>query len=142
MIRYQEMTRVPNSAPKVAGPINLRGQILTAIDLGQRLGNRPPGGEGEPTNVVVVRREDGAWSLLVDQIGDVREADHDDAFEPRPETIGARRPSVVSGVYKLEGSAAAGAGRHHERRADRCLNLFFFFFFKKKKKLQRDSDDQ
>src|ERR1700685_3941223 len=70
IIRYQEMTRVPLAPPVVQGLINLRGQIVTAIDLRLRLElkERPPG--QLPVNVVV-QTEDGAVSLLVDEIGDV-----------------------------------------------------------------------
>src|SRR5947209_10999500 len=70
IIRYQEMTRVPLAHPVVRGLINLRGQIVTAIDLRRRLDlpDRPP--DQLPVNVVV-KTDDGAVSLLVDEIGDV-----------------------------------------------------------------------
>src|SRR3569832_2681021 len=72
VIRYQEMTRVPLASSVVQGLINLRGQIVTAIDLRRRLDLKPrPDGE-LPMNVVV-RSDDGAVSLLVDEIGDVLE---------------------------------------------------------------------
>src|SRR4051794_39425221 len=72
VIRYQELTRVPLASPVIRGLINLRGQIVTAIDLRRRLGlaDRPAG--VLPMNVVV-RSEEGAVSLLVDEIGDVQE---------------------------------------------------------------------
>src|ERR1700760_168969 len=70
IIKYQELTRVPLAPPVVRGLINLRGQIVTAIDLRRRLDfpDRPPG--QLPINVVV-QTDDGAVSLLVDEIGDV-----------------------------------------------------------------------
>src|SRR5229473_6045109 len=79
IIRYQEMTRVPLAPSVVQGLINLRGQIVTAIDLRRRLelSERPV--DLLPTNVVI-RTDDGPVSLLVDQIGDVLEVEAD-AFE-------------------------------------------------------------
>jgi purine-binding chemotaxis protein CheW len=99
VIRYQEMTRVPLAAAAISGLINLRGQIVTSIDLRVRLGlpARPPG--EQPMNVVV-RDGDGAVSLLVDGIGDVLEVSETD-FECPPSTV---RPSVrnlILGAYKL-----------------------------------------
>src|SRR5215475_11272759 len=72
IIRFQEMTRVPLAPAVVRGLINLRGQIVTAIDLRRRLEfpDRPAG--QLPVNVVVTT-DDGAVSLLVDEIGDVLE---------------------------------------------------------------------
>src|SRR5487761_2178192 len=93
VIRYQEMTRVPLLPPVVRGLINLRGQIITAIDLRRRLGMVDlPKGE-LPLNVVV-RTEDGAISLLVDEIGDVLEVP-DDTVEPPPETLQGPTREVV-----------------------------------------------
>ena len=85
VIRYQEMTRVPKAPPSVSGLINLRGQIVTAIDLRTRLGLKPRAAGKLPMNVVV-RSDDGAVSLLVDQIGDVIEVDADN-FETPPDTL-------------------------------------------------------
>lgn len=101
VIRSQDMTRVPLADPSVAGLLNLRGQIVTAVDLRKRLslGPRPAG--IEPMHVVI-RTDDGAVSLLVDEIGDVIETG-DDALERPPETLigGVRR--MIRGVYKLTG---------------------------------------
>src|SRR5690349_12857723 len=72
VLRYQEITRVPEAPSVIEGLINLRGQIVTAIDMRRRLGlpDRP---EGIVPMNMVVRCEDGALSLLVDEIGDVIE---------------------------------------------------------------------
>src|SRR5215831_18399742 len=70
IIRYQEMTRVPLAPPVVRGLINLRGQIVTAIDLRRRLELKERPADQFPVNVVV-QTEDGPFSLLVDEIGDV-----------------------------------------------------------------------
>ncbi len=99
VIRYQEMTRVPTAPRVVRGLINLRGQIVTAIDLRRRLDLPPPPEEQRPMNVVI-RTDDGAVSLLVDEIGDVLELD-DRVFDPPPETIPAVIRDVVVGIYRL-----------------------------------------
>ena len=100
VLRYQQMTRVPLAPPTVHGLINLRGQILTAIDLRRRLDLPARTGERLPMNVVV-RTTDGAISLLVDEIGDVVEID-DDIFERTPETLRGVARDLVRGVYKLK----------------------------------------
>lgn len=99
VIRYQEMTGVPLASPAIQGLINLRGQIVTAIDLRRRL-ELPARGTGELPMNVVVRTEDCAVSLLVDDIGDVVEI-QDDARERPPETLRGIARELVTGVYKL-----------------------------------------
>jgi purine-binding chemotaxis protein CheW len=99
VIRYLEMTRVPLAPGVVSGLINLRGQIVTAIDLRSRLEIAPRGAGALPMNVVV-RSEDGAVSLLVDEIGDVVEVD-ESTFEPPPETLRGLVRTVILGVHKL-----------------------------------------
>lgn len=99
VIRRQEASRVPLAPRSVTGLINLRGQIVTAIDLRRRLGMVDRPADRDPMNVVV-RGHDGAVSLLVDEIGDVQEVDQD-AFEEPPETLGGSVRSMMRGVYKL-----------------------------------------
>ncbi|MFO0790107.1 MAG: chemotaxis protein CheW [Pirellulales bacterium] len=100
VIRYQEMTRVPLASDVVSGLINLRGRIVTAIDLRRRLGHpdRPAG--KLPMNVVVHTGED-AVSLLVDEIGDVIEVEVD-KFETPPDTLQGVARTLVNGAYKLD----------------------------------------
>jgi purine-binding chemotaxis protein CheW len=100
VIRYQEMTRVPLAPPEIRGLINLRGQIVTALDLRRRLDLSPRHAEQLPMNVVV-RTDDGAVSLLVDEIGDVVEVS-DESFERPPETIHGVARELIRGVYKLK----------------------------------------
>ena len=99
VIRYQELTRVPLASRVISGLINLRGQIVTAIDLRQRLGLPARSSDKLPTNVVV-RTDDGAVSLLVDEIGDVQEVD-DGVFEPVPHTLCGEVRTLIRGAYKL-----------------------------------------
>ena len=100
VIRFQVMTRVPLAPGTIQGLINLRGQIVTAIDLRRRLELPPRADEQLPMNVVV-RSDDGAVSLLVDEIGDVVEI-QDDIFEHPPETLKGVARELVQGVYKLK----------------------------------------
>lgn len=100
VIRYHEMTPVPHAPPVIRGLINLRGQIVTALDLRERLGLPPRDTDELPMNVVV-RGDGGAVSLLVDEIGDVLEA-QESAFEPPPETLRGPARGLVRSVYKLQ----------------------------------------
>jgi purine-binding chemotaxis protein CheW len=99
VIRYQEMTRVPLVPQVIRGLINLRGQIVTAVDLRRRfqMDERP---DTELPMNVVVRTDDGPVSFLVDEIGDVLEVD-EETFERPPDTMKNGR-DLVRGVYKLE----------------------------------------
>jgi purine-binding chemotaxis protein CheW len=100
VIRFQEMTPVPLASNVVSGLINLRGQIVTAIDLRRRLALADRDPAELPMNVVI-RTDDGAVSLLVDQIGDVLEVDAD-SYERPPETLNGVARQLVLGVYKLK----------------------------------------
>ena len=99
VIRYQDMTRVPLAPAVVRGLINLRGQIVTAIDLRRRLELPERPADQSPINVVV-HTDDGAVSLLVDEIGDVLEVT-EKAFERPPETLRGTARELIRGAYKL-----------------------------------------
>jgi purine-binding chemotaxis protein CheW len=100
VIRYLEITEIPLAPRVVSGLMNLRGQIVTGIDLRRRLelADRPDG--TAPMNVVI-RNADGAVSLLVDEIGDVVEVT-EESFERPPETLQGKVREVILGVHKLE----------------------------------------
>lgn len=100
VIRNQGMTAVPLAHDAVAGLINLRGQIVTAIDLRRQLGVGPRDAGALPMNVVV-RTNDGAVSLLVDEIGEVVEVAEEE-FEETPDTVDSSSRELVRGVYKLK----------------------------------------
>ena len=100
VIRYQEMTDVPLAPDAVCGLINLRGQIVTAIDLRKRLG-LPARPQAQLPMNVVVRGEDGAISLLVDQIGDVQEIE-EKYLESPPETLRGASRTLIKAAYKLK----------------------------------------
>jgi purine-binding chemotaxis protein CheW len=101
VFRYSERTSIPLAPPVIGGLINLRGQIITAIDLRRRLDFADYPEDLVPQNVVV-RNEGGTVSLLVDEIGDVL-AVSADSFEPPPNTMPENLRSLISGVHKLEG---------------------------------------
>lgn len=102
VIRYLEITQIPLAPRVVSGLMNLRGQIVTGIDLRRRLELVDRPGEMQPMNVVI-RSADGAVSLLVDEIGDVVEVT-DESFERPPETLQGKVREVILGVHKLEKS--------------------------------------
>jgi purine-binding chemotaxis protein CheW len=100
VIRYLEITEIPLAPRIVSGLMNLRGQIITGIDLRRRL-DLPDRPEDTPPMNVVIRGAEGAVSLLVDEIGDVVEVT-DESFERPPETLQGKVREVIVGVHKLE----------------------------------------
>jgi purine-binding chemotaxis protein CheW len=100
IIRCQPMTQVPLAPEVVSGLINLRGQIVTAIDLRTRLELQRRHADRLPVNVVV-QTDDGAVSLLVDEIGDVVEVSQE-LFERPPETLKGKAREFILGAYKLK----------------------------------------
>lgn len=101
-IRFQPMTSVPLAPAVVGGLLNLRGQIVTAIDLRRCFELDYRTSDELPMNVVI-RTGDGAVSLLVDRIGDVVEADSE-TFEPIPDTVVGPARHLLTGAYKLSGT--------------------------------------
>jgi purine-binding chemotaxis protein CheW len=99
ILRARAATRVPLAPPVVAGLVNLRGQIVTAIDLRRRLELGEPAPGHDPAQVVVHGAE-GAVSLMVDEVGDVLEVAGED-FEPPPPTLTGGARELVGGAWKL-----------------------------------------
>ncbi|MGQ3891285.1 chemotaxis protein CheW [Legionella sp. CNM-4043-24] len=100
IIRYQEMTSVPLADETVSGLINLRGQIVTAIDMNVRLGFVRTLDAKQLINIVV-RTEDSAVSLLVDAIGDVIDIP-ENSIEPAPDNVKGRLHKMLKEVCKLD----------------------------------------
>jgi purine-binding chemotaxis protein CheW len=100
VIRTLEFTRVPLAPSVISGLINLRGQIVTAIDLRRRLDLSPRPENLRPMNVVIDTGE-GAVSLLVDTIGAVISVQEGD-FEKPPETLTGTARELILGAYKLK----------------------------------------
>lgn len=102
VLRYQQLTVVPCAPDAVHGLINLRGQIVTALDLRCRLG-LPPRPEGELPMNVIVRSRGEVVSLLVDDIGDVIDTT-EVSLQPTPANLPPTVQDVVGGVLPLPGS--------------------------------------
>lgn len=100
VFRFQNMTPVPLAAPVIRGLINLRGQIVTALDLRTRLGlsERPI---GQPGMNIVVRSGEDSVSLLVDTLEDVIDV-HDEDFEGPPASLHGPARALIRGTYKLK----------------------------------------
>lgn len=102
VLRFQHMTVVPRAPGPVRGVINLRGQIVTAIDLRARLGLAERAAASLPMNVVLRSRDD-VVSLLVDDIGDVIDTT-DNLLRPTPVTLPSAVRDVLHGVLALPDS--------------------------------------
>lgn len=104
VLRYQQLTVVPSAPEAIQGLINLRGQIVTAVDLRCRLGLPARAETALPMNVIVRSRGE-VVSLLVDDIGDVITATNEDGtvleLEPTPANVPSVVQDVVSGVLAL-----------------------------------------
>lgn len=98
----QRITRIPLAPPEVAGSLNLRGRIVTAIDVRLRLGlpRRPSGDAGMS---IVVDHEGELYSLMVDSVGEVLTLSSGE-FERNPATLDARWREVSLGIYRLDNS--------------------------------------
>jgi purine-binding chemotaxis protein CheW len=99
ILRARPVTPVPLAPAVVAGLVNLRGQIVTAVDLRRRLELAEQEQERDPAQVVVHGAE-GAVSLLVDEVGDVLEVAEED-FEPPPPTLTGAARELIVGAWKL-----------------------------------------
>lgn len=105
VLKQQPHTPTPGAPASVAGLINLRGQVVTALDLRRRLGMpplQPVDGEVRQSINVVVRTRSEVWSLIVDRIGDVINVT-EEQFEPPPDTLHGPLRDLIVGAYKLEG---------------------------------------
>ena len=102
IILPHEMTYVPLAPEVISGLINLRGQVVTAIDLGRWLELDQNVSEQMRMNVVIRTEDDEVISFLVDSIGDVVEP-QEETFEPPLQTLDDQIRNLISGVYKLDG---------------------------------------
>jgi purine-binding chemotaxis protein CheW len=98
----QRITRVPLAPAEVAGSLNLRGRIVTAIDVRLRLG-MPKKEDGKPPMSVVVEHEGELYSLLVDAVGEVLSLNMKD-YQRNPPTLNARLREFSDGIYRLNGA--------------------------------------
>ncbi|PWR23278.1 chemotaxis protein CheW [Zavarzinia compransoris] len=96
----EKITRVPLAQPEVAGLINLRGKIVTAIDMREVL-RVPPAPGGQRRVGVTVSHRGETYTLLVDAVGEVIELGAD-RFEANPPTLDARWRQLADGVFRLD----------------------------------------
>ena len=100
VLRYQQMTRVPLAPDVVRGLINLRGQIVMAIELRRRLQLPDRPDDQLPVNVIV-HTDEGAVSFLVDELCDVLEID-DSTLQSPPDTLDGIARDLIVGVLMLD----------------------------------------
>ena len=95
------LTRVPLAPPEVAGILNLRGRVVTAIDMRARLefGARPP---GTPVMAIGIELKGESYGLLIDTVGEVMKLG-EATLEPNPVNLDARLARVSGGVHRLDG---------------------------------------
>jgi len=95
------VTRVPLSAPEIAGVLNLRGRIVTAVDMRRRLG-LPPRTDDKPSMAVGIELKGESYGLLIDNVGEVMKLG-EDTRESNPVNLDARLARVSGGVNRLDG---------------------------------------
>jgi purine-binding chemotaxis protein CheW len=100
VLNEQKVTRVPLAPPEIAGSLNLRGRIVTAINLRRRLALPPPAA-GVKTMSVVVDHHGDLYSLIVDNVGEVLSLPDDD-FEKTPPTLDDVWRELSVGIYRLK----------------------------------------
>lgn len=100
VLRHQQMTPVCLASAEVRGLINLRGHIVTAVGMRERLRMLSALDESQQMNLILSLR-DGVASLVVDSVGDVISIDSD-RYRPCPSTLTSPLREMVSGVYQLE----------------------------------------
>lgn len=98
----QRITRVPLAPAEIAGSLNLRGRIVTAVNMRQRL-SLPSEDFVEKAMAVVVEHEDEPYSLLVDEVGEVLSLSESQR-EPNPATLDAKWRQIADGLYRLDGT--------------------------------------
>jgi purine-binding chemotaxis protein CheW len=97
----ERLTRVPLAPPEIAGVLNLRGRIVTLIDMRRRLGLGQRD-DDSPTMAVGVESRGESYGLLIDTVGEVLKLD-DMACEPNPTNLDPRLARVSTGIYRLDG---------------------------------------
>lgn len=98
--KLMDMTKVPQAPGYVTGILNLRGQIVTVIDLGKKLGLSPTD-LSESTRNIIVNADNEYIGLLVSRISDVVEAKWEKVEEP-PANIGGVQSAFFKGVFKTK----------------------------------------
>lgn len=101
VLRELQVTKIPLSPPEVAGSLNLRGRIVTAINVRKRLGLEKS--DNKNSMSVVVEHENELFSLVIDRVGDVLSLKDSD-FEKNPGTLDPVWRDISTGIYQLKDS--------------------------------------
>ena len=96
----RDMTEVPLAIPEIAGVLNLRGRIVTAIDMRQRLG-LPAREEGETAMAVGIEMDRESFGLVIDRIGDVLNLPINE-FDANPVNLDPRWKRVAQSIFMLD----------------------------------------
>ncbi|MCP4934048.1 MAG: chemotaxis protein CheW [bacterium] len=96
----KDMTEVPLAIPEIAGVLNLRGRIVTAIDMRERLG-LPPRAEGETAMSVGIEMDRESFGLVIDRIGDVLHLPVNE-FDENPVNLDPRWRKVTQAIFMLD----------------------------------------
>ena len=97
----ERLTRVPLASSEIAGVLNLRGRIVTVVDMRARLG-LPKASDGKPPMAVGVDLRGESYGLLIDQIGEVLRLP-EDSREDNPVNLDSRMTKLAGGVHRLDG---------------------------------------
>lgn len=101
--KAQKITKVPLAPPEVAGALNLRGRIVTVINVGKKLALRNSDNDADQIYMyVVIEHEGELYSLMVDSVGDVM-SPSPQSFEQNPSNMEPGWRDVSAGVYRLDG---------------------------------------
>ena len=100
VFKPERVTRVPLASPEIAGVLNLRGRIVTLVDLRQRL-HLPPPADGKPQMAIGVEWRGESYGLLIDTIGEVLKLD-DEARQPNPVNLDEGLARMSAGIHRLE----------------------------------------
>lgn len=100
VLGQHQIAHIPIAPPEVAGSLNLRGRIVTAIDPRVRLGLPKRGTDGSRMGIVVEHNGE-LYSLLIDSVGEVLNLPND-CYERNPATLDDRWREISAGVYRLE----------------------------------------
>lgn len=100
VFKVERLTRIPLAPPEIAGVVNLRGRIVTVIDMCRQLGLSRGDGDG-PAMALGIEFKSESFGLLIDAVGEVLKLP-DSTREPNPVNLDARLARVAAGVHRLE----------------------------------------
>lgn len=100
IFKLTRITRIPMTSPEIAGVVNLRGRIVTALNLREKLGFPQPDETIRPM-MIAVDYYGEMYSLMVDSVGEVLTLS-EETFEKNPSTLDQRLQDLTKGIFKLD----------------------------------------